>query len=182
MLTQRSDRERLDAPGMAGGCIAPGEALGVDLYRPLDWNAAPVGDRDPRCEVRRRVPRYEAGNGVSPHPLLIEILFDPERQESKLPLVRHRQPVERVEIPNRVKDRQHLGVKDAIRRQGARVRMLQSSAHDPQPLDRIDRVHRYLERQMHVVLLEQKQRLLDDELPLGQVQFGLLVRLPQKVG
>ena len=41
-------------------------------------------------------------------------------------------------------------------------------AQQPQPLHRVDRVHRHLERQVHVVLLEQHQRLADEHLALLQ--------------
>ena len=35
-----------------------------------------------------------------------------------------------------------------------------------QSLDRIDRMHRLFQRQMHIVHLEQQQRLIDDAQPL----------------
>ena len=43
---------------------------------------------------------------------------------------------------------------------------VQLGPQQPQPLHRVDRVHRHLQRQVHVVLLQQHERLVDDQLAL----------------
>ena len=52
----------------------------------------------------------------------------------------------------------------------------QAGPQQPQPLDRVDRVHRDLQRQVDVVLLQQHQRLVDDELALVSVSVPAVLR------
>ena len=88
--------------------------------------------------------------------ILVVVALDEEAERGDVAPVGDGQLVDRVEVPERAEDRRELGVELEL---GER---LEPVRQQPQALDRVDRVHRPLERQVDVEALEQDRRLIDE--------------------
>nr|WP_255344909.1 hypothetical protein [Streptomyces avermitilis] len=175
---QRPYGQRLHTPAAASLGVAAGEPGGGKVDGLGDGDAAPVGDLDPRLEARSQ----EALGHLGDHEvgaLLVGVPLDEERQEGDLADEGLGEQVVGVQVPDRVEDLRHLGVEHPLRWHVLRRLSLQTVDEQPKALDRVHRVHRGLERQVDVVLLQQDQRLGGDESTLVERQRS---RLPQEGG
>jgi hypothetical protein len=163
---QRPDGERVDPSGEPGGDVAAGEAVGVDRHGARDRHAVPVRDLHPDAERRGRHALGDPGDEV-PLVAAVRAALHLERQVGDHPGERGGQQVVGVQVAHRVEDARHLRVEDRLRVHGLRGLPQQPRPQQPQPLHRVHRVHRRLQRQVHVVALEQQQGLLDQYQPLG---------------
>ena len=86
-----------------------------------------------------------------------------------------------MQVPHRVEDLRHLGVEDTLR-VGRLCRLPgEAVSEKPQSLDWVDGVHRDLQRQMHIILVEKNERLLDKYSPLIEGQFpGVAEKIRQQ--
>ena len=156
----RPERERLEAPGVPGVRIAAGLAIGIELDRALDGDPAPARHGDADLERRVREPGERLRHEVLADAVLVKLL-EQERQERRLRVVRAGQDVVGVEIAQVGEGVDHLVVELALRHVG------EPEAEELEPLDGIDRVHRALQREVHVQVREHHFGLVDDRLALG---------------
>ena len=78
------------------------------------------------------------------------------------------QQVVGVQVAHRGEDVGQLAVELHLRAPGLLGQRRQPVAQQPQPLHRVDRVHRPLEHQVHVALLDHHQCLVDEQQAVGQ--------------
>ncbi|QYC42458.1 hypothetical protein Nocox_24275 [Nonomuraea coxensis DSM 45129] len=123
--------------------------------------------------------RDDPGDHVVPL-LPFVVLLDLVRQVRDPAGERLRQQVVGVQVAYRVEDLRQLGVEAPLGVHGRLALPAEPQRQQPQPLDGVHRVHRDLERQVHVVLLDEDQRLRDQRAPVGQGQRSCPVQeVPQ---
>ena len=99
--------------------------------------------------------------------------LDEERQEQRVRAVRLGGTYVGVQVPQRREDLDQLRLEGALRPQIRAVSRLQQLVlEQPQPLHRVDRVAGALGRQVHVGLLEDDDRLFDDQPAVLQRQVA----------
>jgi hypothetical protein len=169
---QRAHRQGLDAAGVPSGLVAARVPSRRDVHGSLDRHPVPGGDEHSSAEVAgRRRALHHLRHEITRPIVLVELLHQ-ERQEGQLPGERRRQQVVRVQVTQGMEDLGHLGVEGRARRQGLGIGRVESSLEQPQALHRVDGVHGDLVRQVHVVLLDQHQGLLDDQSSVRERQSG----------
>ncbi len=119
-----------------------------------DGQAVEIGDR--------------AGDEVLLGAVVGEAAFQLERQEGDLARERRGQQVVRVQVAHRVEGRRQLAVELPLGLGRGVGLPFESGSENSESLHGVHRVHRDFERQMRVVLVQQDQRLVDDELALRQ--------------
>jgi hypothetical protein len=110
---------------------------------------------------------HDVRHEVAPRARL-EVVLDHEGQERDPLRERLGEKVVGVQVAHRREDRLHLAVEFHLRPALEGVGLLEAAAHEAQPLHRVHRVHRALERQVHVVLLEEDEGLVDERAALGE--------------
>ena len=169
-LAEPAEREGIDSAGEPRPRVAARPSPGVELDDALDRHAVPVRHRDTRVEPRgaRRVMHL----GHDELDVVADVApLHHERQEGDPTAERPRQHVARVQVAQRVEDRQHLVVELTLVDLVEAV--AQPEAQGPQPFDREAGVHLLLERQMHVAAVEHGDGLVDDrQLLLGRQRIA----------
>jgi hypothetical protein len=143
--------------------VASGEAGGVQLDGMVDRDPTPVGHLGARAEPRRGEALDHTGHHIVGRAILVEVLLDPERQEGDLAREGTGQQIVGVQVSHRVEDPRQLGVEQPLRTHRLGGLAFQADPQQTQALHRVDRVHRRLERKVHIVLLQQHQGLLHEE-------------------
>ncbi len=152
--------------------VASGEALGIVPDGPLDRDPVPGDDLDPAHERRMAEPGCDVGDEILALPAL-DVVFHHERQEGQHGTERKRKQIIGVQVVQGGEDLGHFAVEGDLRGQGQRIgRMLQFLQEQLETLDRVDRMHRPLQGQVDIVLLEQDQRLADQQLAVLERQFA----------
>jgi hypothetical protein len=170
MDDERPHGQRLHTPAAPRRRVAAGEPGRVEVDGVQNGDAAPVGDLDSRLEPRGREAARHMGD-QEPGAVPFRAGLDQERKEGDLVVERVGQQVVGVQVPHRVEDLRHLRVEQPLPRHGLRCLPLHAPAQQPQPLDRVHGVHRGLQGQMDVVLLQQDQGLVDEEPTVLQGQL-----------
>ena len=98
----------------------------------------------------------------------VDAPLDEERQERGAGAERRRQQVVGVQVAHRGEDVGQLAVELDLRSPGLLGQRGEPVAQQPQPLHRVDRVHRPLEHEVDVALLDHHQRLVDEQQAVGQ--------------
>jgi hypothetical protein len=156
----RHGRETLSVPRFR---VAARFAVGVDLDGALDGNAVPVGDESAGLEHRVLAAGLDLGDDV-PRRFVLEVLLHAERQVGGPGAQRLRQDVGGVEIPQAGEDRDQLGVEGRVGQAGG------VTLEQPETLERIDRVHCTLQGEVDVNVLDERQRLVNEELTFRGAQ------------
>ncbi len=153
MYDQWPDGQRLQPPRVLRVGIAAGEPRGVDVDRAIDGDAVPVRHLDTDAERWCRESLEQVRDHVSALPGLV-VLLDLEGQEGNHAVIGPRQQVVGVQVTHRVEDLRHLRVESRLGFHRVGPLSPQSDLEQTQPLQRVDRVHRGLEVQVHVVALQ----------------------------
>ncbi len=151
---------------MAGGQIASGVASRTVFDGTFDGYSIPQSDLDTRLEVLRREPLDEMTDDVLRLLVLVEILFDVERQEGDLVRERRRKQIVGVQIAYGCKNIEHLPMEFELTSHRCGGGFVQAALDQAQPLHRIHPMHGSFQRQMNVVFLDEEERLLDQPLAL----------------
>ena len=137
--------------------VAAGVPRRGDLDRARDRNAVPVAHLDALAKGGVGKSRHDVADDVFAD-VIVPIGFHAERQGGSDGIERRRQQVIGVKVAQRREDVGHLRVEGAFR-----CKLREPVPEQPQPLQRVDRMHGPLQGQMRVAALEHNDRLLDDE-------------------
>ena len=125
-----------------------------------------MGDLDTGHEVRVLEARDEARDDVVARAVLVVELLHQEGHERRVFVVGRRQDVVGVEIADALENADHGAVELPL------GELAETAAQQLQVLHRIDGVHGPLQRQVHIDVVEQRQRLIDDGATLGSGQLA----------
>ena len=157
----------------------------VSSFRAPDFVAALAGDAGPRhldadFEWWVGIPEHDARDHVARRRSSVdEVFLDLKRQICELADVGLGKEVARMEVSQRIENPRDRAVECLIWPSFRTDEPRQPGLEQPQLLERIHSVHRDLEREVHIILLEHQERLIDDHASFGGFELVFLDHGPE---